>query len=284
MKNMIKVIIIQYLLMTGPISVIIRNKNDPSISCCIHSFNEVCEGTFELVIVDSSDHPMNFGESSLNIRYFYEKLTRFRALNLGIKMANFEKVLIIDSDQIVSSTLISELVKINEDMCIIREQSYNKNFIGRISDRHREFLYRHSKRNFSESLPVIPRLYRRKVIEKAISKIKTIEQSMISQHEDSILYSEALKISRNIGFCDIPILNIDPGFVDFARKSFKYGISQSKALSSNSLSNDRAYLLSAIDRNRVIYSKSEGFNTGILYDLLKATFYVPGLLFGKIYG
>ena len=272
------------MIMTGAISVILRNKNDLNITGCIQSFSAVPEGTFELIVVDSSDKPLNFSKSSINIRYFYENLTRFQALNLGIKIANFESVLIIDSDQFVSPALIFELGKIDDDMCIIRELSYNKNFIGKISDRHREFLYRHSKKNASESLPVIPRFYRRKIIEKAMSKIKTDELSRISQHEDSILYSEALKVSCNIGFCDIPIFNMDPGFMDFARKSFKYGISQSKALSSNGISKERSYLLKSIDRNRIFYSNSEGFNTGILYDILKATFYVPGLLIGIIQG
>ena len=270
--------------MTNAISVIIRNKNDPNILGCLGSFRMIQGEGFELIIVDSSDESLDLDRLSLNIKYIYKNVSRFEALILGIKTAHFNSVLIIDSDQIVSPDLIFELNKIDEDMSIISERSYNRNFIGRISDRHREFLYMHSKKHVSDSLPVIPRFYRREIIEKAISKLERSELSWISQHEDSVIYSEALKISRDVGFCDTPIFNIDPSFIDFARKSFRYGVAQARALSSNGISKERADLLRSIDRNRIIYSNSGGFNTGISYDIMKAAFYIPGLLLGKLQG
>lgn len=267
--------------MPDAVSVIIRIKNDPNIWRCIDSFRLIPKQTFELIIVDSSNEPLNV-DAPFNIRYIYEDVSRFEALDLGVKMARSDSVLIIDSDQIVTPALVSELNNINKDICIIREVSYNRNFIGRISDRHREYLYRYSKQHISGALPVIPRFYRRQTIELAMSKLEKRELSLISQHEDSVVYSEVLKISRDIGHCDIPILNIDPAFLDFARKSFRYGVSQGKAISS--ISKERADLLRSIDRKRIIYSKSEGFNTGILYDAIKATFYIPGLVLGKLQG
>lgn len=268
--------------MGGEISVIIRNKNDPNILGCIDSFRQVPRQTFELIIVDSSSQPLHLDSLPFNISYVYEQVSRFEALNLGIKMAQFNSILIIDSDQIVSPALISELNRIEEDLCIIREMSYNRNFIGRISDRHREFLYRHSKKHISDSIPVIPRFYRREIIVRAMSKLERSELSLISQHEDSVIYSEVLKISEDVAFCDTPIFDIDPDFKVFVRKSFRYGVAQAKALSSNRISKDRADLLRSIDRNRIIYSDSEGFNKGIFYDVLKATFYIAGFLLGKL--
>ena len=272
--------------MDDEISVIIRNKNDPNIWDCIASFRRVPRQTFELIIVDSSGEPLDLDRLSLDIsiRYVYEDISRFEALNLGVKMAQFNSVLIIDSDQIVSPVLVSELNRIDEEMCIIKERSYNRNFIGKIADRQREFLYRYSKKHISDSLPVIPRFYRREIIKRAISKLERSELSLISQHEDSVIYSEVLKISRDVGFCDTPLLNIDPGFFHFARKSFRYGVAQAEALSSNCISKERADLLRSIDRNRIIYSNPEGFNTGIFYEAIKAAFYIPGLMLGKLQG
>ena len=270
--------------MVGTISVIIRNKNDPLISNCISSFRNISRETIEIIIVDSSDEPLNLDRVPLKIRYVYKKVSRFEALNIGVKMTRFKSILIIDSDQIVSSSLFSKLNKINEDMCIIAERSYNMNFIGKLSDLHREFMYKYSKKHVSDTLPVIPRFYKKEIISQAISKIGDTELSWITQHEDSVIYSEALRISKDVVFCDIPIFNIDPSFSAFARKSFKYGVLQARALCSDSISNERACFLRSIDRNRIIYSNTEGFNPGVFYDALKATFYIPGLLLGKIHG
>jgi hypothetical protein len=80
----------------------------------------------------------------------------------------------------------------------------------------------------------------------------------------------------------MPILNIDPRFKDFAVKSFKYGMLQARALSDENIDMDRKKLLRSIDRNRVIYSKSQGLNKGIIFDVLKAAFYIPGIIFSKV--
>lgn len=270
--------------MPDVVSVIIRVKNDPNIWSCINSFVLIPKQTFELIIVDSSKEPLNLNHLPFNVRYIYKDVSRFEALELGVNSARSKSVLIIDSDQIVPPDLISELNLINKDICIIRELSHNRNFIGRISDRHREYLYNYSKHNISASFPVIPRFYSKQIIEMAISKLEMGELSLISQHEDSVIYSEVLKISTDIGFCDTPIFNIDPNFLDFIRKSFRYGVLQGRALSSIIISKERADLLRKIDRNRIIYSKSEGFNTGITYDAIKAVFYIPGLIVGKFRG
>lgn len=262
---------------------IIRNKNDPHIFECISSLVIVARGVFELIIIDSSENPLDRNNLPFGSLYIYENVTRFEALSLGVAMARFESILIIDSDQIVSPDLISELSNIREDMCIIRELSYNRNFVGRISDQHREFLFKHSKNHVSKSLPVVPRMYRKDVLEKAMAQLQAGELSLINQHEDSVIYSEVLKLTHSVGFCNIPIFNIDPSFHDFAIKSFKYGVSQATALSSKGISKEKADLLRSLDMNRVIYSDTEGFNTGILYDILKASFYVPGFFFGKIH-
>lgn len=270
--------------MAGTISVIIRNKNDPHISGCIGAFTNIHSETIELIIVDSSAEPLNLDMLPLKIRYVFKNVSRFEALSLGIKIARFKSILIIDSDQIVSSALISGLNTIDRDMCIITEKSYNRNFIGKISDRQRDFMFRYSKKHISDSIPAIPRFYKRRIIERAISNLEKNELSWIIQHEDSVIYSEALRISRDVAFCDTPIFNIDPSFSVFARKSFRYGVAQAKALSNSRISKERAYFLRSIDRNRIIYSNSEGFNSGIFYDALKATFYLPGLLLGKLLG
>ena len=105
--------------MPDAVSVIIRIKNDPNIWRRIDSFRLIPKQTFELIIVDSSNEPLKL-DVPYSIRYIYENVSRFEALDLGVKMARFESVLIIDSDQIVTSSLISELNNINKDICIIR--------------------------------------------------------------------------------------------------------------------------------------------------------------------
>lgn len=266
------------------ISIIVRTKNDPNVISCVKSFEQIESPSCELIIVDSSDNQTNFDTLSIKVQCLRKNVSRFEALKVGIQFSSFDKILIIDSDQIVSRELITQLAHIEHDMCIISEMSYNKNFIGEISDYHREFLYRHAKHYLSASLPVIPRLYAKDIIFKAISKLTDSEISSISQHEDSVIYFEALKISQDVVFCDIPILNIDPSFAEFAKKSFRYGLAQQRVLSSNIISKERKEFLRSIDRNRVIYSESEGFNFGILYDVLKAFFYISGISFTKLHG
>lgn len=266
------------------ITVLIRNKNDRNIENCLASFEKLSHESYELVIIDSSDQPLDVQNFHVNATYLHTTVTRFEALKLALGMSSSDKILIIDSDQVVSPTLIEQLNTVENDMCIVSERSLNRNFVGRLSDLHRDFLYGHSKHNVSETLPVIPRFYRKPLLQKAIGRIGDEELSVISQHEDSIIFSEALKISDDVGFCDIPILNLDPSFPEFARKSFKYGVFQARALASVRVDPERKRLLKSIDRNRVIYSDTQGFNTGILYDALKAIFYIVGLICGKVSG
>ncbi len=263
------------------ISVIIRNKNDVNIERCISSFENVDQKKYEIILIDSSDKPMDFKKFHVIILYEYRNVSRSEALIIGISMAKYEKILIIDSDQIVSSQLMDQLDSIKNDMCVIQEKSLNRNFIGKLTDFHREFLYLYSKQFISETLPVIPRLYRRSLFNTVIARIGVKQLSRISQHEDSIIFSEALKISTDISFCDVSLLNTDPSFAEFARKSFRYGLLQARALSSDDVSPERKQLLRSIDRNRIIYLRKVAFNIVIMYDFIKAFFYIPGLVVGK---
>lgn len=264
------------------ISVLIRNKNDPNVTRCISSFENLPQGHYELVIIDSSDQPLDMSGFTVNAVYEQRDVSRFEALLLGLSLATSDRILILDSDQIVTGELISHLNSTENDMCIISEKSLNRNFVGRLSDRHREFLYEHSKQNVSDILPVIPRFYRKPLMMRAITNVSSKELSMISQHEDSVIYSEALRISTDVGFCDTPIYNEDPPFSVFAVKSFRYGLSQARSLASEHISPEKKKLLRSIDRNRILYSKTEGFNRGILYDMIKAAFYILGLMAGKL--
>ena len=151
-----------------------------------------------------------------------EDSNRFKARITGIKRAQFDRVLLLDSDQIPEDGLLTELNNKIEDMVIILERSLSKGLTEKCLDDWRRRNEEIVRRKPSPYVPVVPRLYLRSHLLRAIDELSDSVLKIVS-HEDSVLYYYVYKISQNIGLTTRHILNRDPNIFRLMQKAYMYG-------------------------------------------------------------
>ncbi|MEM3828704.1 MAG: hypothetical protein QXP36_05785, partial [Conexivisphaerales archaeon] len=196
----------------------------------------------------------------------------------GLLKAKQDYILNLDSDQIVSEKLLEKLNNVRNDMAIIAEKSYNNNLIGKLMDYKRDYLFKYSKSHPSPFIPVIPRFYKKKLALDAFESITNFELKNIIQHEDSLLYYEAFKLSKNIGFVDDYLYNIDPPLNLFLKKSYTYGSNMRTALKSNNVLNEHKQFFRKLDEYSFLFEMKIGINKGIIINFIKGLPYFIGYL------
>ena len=202
-----------------------------------------------------------------------ENSNRFKARITGIKNAQFDKILFLDSDQIPEGGLLSELDDRNEDMVIIPEKSLNIGFVAKCLDDWRTRNENYARKNISPYVPVVPRLYKKGPLIRAIGKLPDSVYKIIS-HEDSIPYYETFKITQNVGFSTKLIYNKDPSFIKLLHKAFLYG-RFSKSAKDQNLPPDISSLLHELDKNSVNI-RELGIGKGYLIQVPRAFAYEFG--------
>lgn len=264
-----------------PLSILIRNKDSRYISTTLNSLKGSIDERIEIIVVDSSANPLkNDGVESIKIISFNGNRTE--ALIEGSLYINGKNVLILDSDQIIDNQLLNELCLCQNDMCIINEVSYNNNIIGKLSDMNRKYLFNFALKHANPMIPAIPRFYKTEVFKKAIANLPEENIKKIIQHEDSMIYYEAYKITNDLTFNHGPIYNVDPSFKDFLLKSYKYGVFNGAIKKNPLISSDFKKLFKTIDSRRIWYDKELGFNPGLILDCIKGVPYLTGELRSKL--
>lgn len=207
------------------------------------------------------------------INLIIENSNRFQARITGIKSANYDKILLLDSDQILEKGILHELNDKNEDMVIIPEKSINKNFTSKCLD---DWRYRNEKRamtNPNPYIPVIPRYYKRTVLLNVINKLSP-EIYKIERAEDIILYYEIFKETQNIGFAKKYILNYDPPLNVLMQKAFLYG-KHRNMVQNLEIPDDIIVLINKIDRS-TLNIKEMGIGIGYITQILRGLMYELG--------
>lgn len=181
------------------------------------------------------------------VNLILEDSNMFEARIRGIKNAQFDRVLLLDSDQIPEDGLLRELNNRSEDIVIVPERSLSSGFTAKCLDDWRMRMFELGKRRTSPYIPAVPRFYKR---EPLMTVIKTLSDDLykIVSHEDSILFYQVFKATQNIGFSTKYIYNRDPDFITLMRKAFKYGKFKKFAEISSSRS-DILHLLNELNRS-----------------------------------
>lgn len=254
------------------ISIITRAYRSSELSYLVKQLGNIHNIEFEIIAV------CNIEDAKFNgVDIVTENTNRFQARATGIKMANFERILLIDSDQLPENDLLLELENTHDDMVIIPERSYNRNFVGKCLDetRSRNFIW--AKRGPDPSIPAIPRFYKTEQLKQSVNRISKSVYNIIS-HEDSILYNEVCKVTTSISFSKRSLYNIDPSFFILLKKAFKYGVSV-KNNKNLPINDDIRELLSSLNRNAINF-KEQGFTLGQLLQIVRAFAYKMGTIFG----
>ena len=207
------------------------------------------------------------------VNLIIENSNRFQARITGIKSTTYGKILLLDSDQIPEKGLLLELDNKNEDMVIIPEKSINNNFTSKCLDDWRYRNEKHAMENPTPYIPVVPRYYKRPVLLNVIHKFSPDIYEIVD-HEDSVLYYEIFKETRNIGFAKKYILNYDPPLNILMQKAFLYG--KFRNIVQNLEPPDEILvLINKINRN-ALNIKELGIGRGYIIQILRGLMYELG--------
>ncbi len=253
------------------ISIVTRAYKTSELKNLILNLNTNLEVEKEIIAVCRiNDYDIN------GINLIIENSKRFQARITGIKNANYDKILLLDSDQIPEKGLLHELDDKNEDMIIISEKSINKNFTSKCLDDWRYRNEKHAMENPNPYIPVVPRYYNRSVLLNVINKLSPDIYKMVD-HEDSILYYEIFKETQNIGFAKKYILNYDPSLKILMQKAFLYGKDR-KIVQNLEIPDDISVLINKINRS-TLNIKELGIGRGYIIQILRGLMYELGIIF-----
>ena len=221
------------------------------------------------------------------ISKIYGPYERFKALVEGIWEAIGEKVLILDADQVISESLLVELLESKADCIFIKERSHDNNVVGMLMNMNREGVEQIFMSNWDVSRFFIPRCYNLELIRKAVDGIPLPTIETINNGEDLILYYQAMdyiqtyKIAKNI------ILHRDPDMLTQVRKSFSYGKMTAKA-NTKEFTAERRKSLNMFRRNLSYIFKSKVSAKYLLSTLLlifiKGVPFTIGFIYGRFIG
>lgn len=256
-----------------PISIITRAYKTSELKNLNNNLNANNEVEKEVVAV------CNINDYNLkNANIIIEDSNMFEARITGIKKAIYDKVLLVDSDQITEKGLLSELEKKKEDMVIIPERSINNNFTSICLDDWRCRNEKLAKKEITPYIPVIPRFYRKKYLLSAINNLST-NICKIIDHEDSILYYYAFQETKNINFSVKHIFNYDPKFFKLMHKAFMYGKNR-KDTKNMEIPEDVSLLLYQLNKS-ALNIKELGFGKGYIIQITRGIFYELGEILSR---
>jgi hypothetical protein len=254
------------------ISIITRAYKTSELKNLIDNLNSNREIEKEIIaICNVNDYEIK------NAKVVIEDSNMFEARITGIKNAIYDKVLLLDGDQMPEKGLLEELDDKKDDMVIIPEKSMNNSFTSKCLD---DWRYRNEKlarKQITPYIPVIPRFYSKKYLLIAINKLLTNVYKIID-HEDSILYYYVFQETKNINFSHKHIFNYDPKFFKLMHKAFLYGKNR-KNTKNLDVPADISLLLYKLNKN-TFNIKELGFGKGYVIQIIRGISYEFGKLFG----
>ena len=255
------------------ISIVTRAYNSSELNLLVDKLSMNDETKIEIIAVCK-----NVDKKYSGVNIIQENSNRTEAKITGIKNANYDRILLIDSDQFPEVGLLSELESIKDDMVIVPERSSNKNLVGTLMDdlRDRDIAWA-KKISPIPTIPVIPRVYKKDILREITDNLpkQTFE---IQSHEDSILYFHVYKKTKNITFSQNHIYNVDPSFSVLLKKAYTYGKYYKEARKVTN-SDEITHLIKSLNAS-ALNLKERGIGIGIYLQLIRAIAYAMGELFG----
>lgn len=211
-----------------------------------------------------------------NSKIIIEDSNMFEARVTGIKNATYDKLLLLDSDQIPERGLLRELDNNEDHMVIIPEHSVNNSFTSMCLDDWRFRNESLARKRPNPYIPVIPRFYRKNYLLKAVNKLSANICKVID-HEDSILYYYVFEETKNIEFSIKRIFNYDPSLLKLMHKAYLYG-KNNKDTNQLTIPENISQLLYKLNRN-TLNIKELGLGKGYIVQIIRGISYE----FGKIF-
>lgn len=267
------------------ISIAVRSRDDKNINRVLEKLDGLVMPEDQILLLDSSEtHTLPEYANKIDVIKFKKKKydDRLEKKIAAVDHATGEGILFLDADQVISGGLLQELRALKNTAAVIPERSFNRNFVGRLMDRRRTTVERKAQeQNFYPMGLTIPRYFNRNVLKAAVSRIDLDFSKTSTAHEDSIIFYEYHKLSDKIAFTDNIIFNIDPGFYDFIKKSYRVGVYNGEALSATDYPDEYKTLVKRLNSRRKIYDGKSLTEGGFLVDMLKFVPSVAGIVVGR---
>lgn len=206
------------------LSIVVRSRENEDITETVNSikFSSGYSSEVEIIVVSYSTITSDICEEG--VHYVKCSAKRIEAKVIGVKLSHSDKILFLDSDQTISNDLINEAIGFNHDFGFIPERSSNRHFMAKLMDSKRIKTESLIKKNLNIHIPVVPRLFRKYYIERALSNLGSIIIKNVTETEDSIIFYELLNLTQDSGWLSSFIYNFDPNLREYVRKSFRYGM------------------------------------------------------------
>lgn len=236
-------------------SVVIRSREGEDLSRTIESIRESSIGIIgiEIIVVSFSN---SFSECIKDgIHIISCNVNRIEAKLIGIHYSKSNKIMFIDSDQTVAVDLIPKIIEFDRDMGIIPERSLNTHFMARLLDSKRSILEKRMREAMDIVLPVVPRVFSKVIIERALNSLGEWIRKNVTEFEDSLIFYEVVKFSKDIGWINSYIYNIDPKLKEFVMKSFHYGLANAAVALSGELSEEYVHFIQKIQFETLVNNR-----------------------------
>ncbi len=213
------------------VSVVVPTLNsEQTLAACLRSIvQQDASGGIETIVVDSqsTDNTARIA-SGYGAKVVTTTQRLLGARIIGIQESDGQFVLLLDSDQILDKTAISRACELggSVDMVVLEEFSTaGGNLLQRIISRERKLTRSTlSKHLRPESGILMPRFFRRRFLEEAISHIPEHLSRFVVAHDHAIIYAESFNLSKRIGLVPRAIYHEEPRTVpQLWRKNYRYG-------------------------------------------------------------
>lgn len=238
------------------LSVVIRSRKNEDLGKTLGALHYELSNRegLEVIVVSLSDEYREF--SSNKVKYIFCNAKRIEAKKIGVERSSYNYVMFLDSDQIVSHTLLGKLLGCSADMVMIPERSSSRDIMSRILNSKRRSTEGKAKKTIDPALPVVPRMFRSSLLEKVFKSLPDFVVKNVTETEDSLIFYEALKFSSDIEWVDDFIYNDDPNILSFIKKSFEYGVKNERSIINGNLPEEYVRLIRKIQFETLINNRT----------------------------
>jgi glycosyltransferase involved in cell wall biosynthesis len=201
---------------------------------CLEAVRTQTYENIEINIVDgfSKDNTENIAKQH-NLTFLQDKLGLLNARKIGAEHASGKFVLMLDSDQILEPDAIERAVQMVEekdlDMLVLEEDVYRKRtFLEHLFHLDRKLI--HAVKDFSPFTGVmLPRFYRKEILEEAFSNIPQAVLKAGGQ-DHAIIYYEAWQLSQKVDLLRLAVRHIEPSTLrEIIPKFYRWGHTSKEA-------------------------------------------------------
>jgi glycosyltransferase involved in cell wall biosynthesis len=198
---------------------------------------QVLGDELEIIVVDSGsvDDTVKIAARS-GARVITDSGRLLGARRRGLDEAKGQCIVLLDSDQVLRPNSIRaacDLIANGCDMVALGERVYEPASItARLSDLDKQLLSHDVSSQLDPvSGVILPRVFRRQILENAFANIPRSLDGIVVAHDHAIIYFEAFKISKAVGYVPDAVWHVEPDrILSLWQKNFRYGWSTRQLL------------------------------------------------------